>query len=146
MTIDVANMYNLYGFDGTKSIMFSTAGPLGGHNPQLGVVWLSCGFLWAIIALTYCSLGMKNGHFVKRTKEAKIEWLCSQLSWNKYKRSSLHEAIVIGEHTAPPDVFIRRESVVRLPESSMRTRSRSESHHAVELQARMVHDHSLCES
>lgn len=74
LTVRVANRYNTYRFNGTKSIVLSTTTWLGGKNPVLGIVGLITGCLSLLMAVLF--------FLVIRYQPRQLGDL-SYLSWNQ---------------------------------------------------------------
>ena len=63
-------MYNASFFEGSKSVVLSTAGSFGGKNPFLGITYIIVGCLCVLITfLFYVKKRMSGGRFGSYVKD-----------------------------------------------------------------------------
>lgn len=74
VTVDVANRYNTYKFDGSKHLVLSTTSWLGGKNDFLGFAYLAVGALCVALSLVFVYF---NFYPPRRLGDS------DELSWNK---------------------------------------------------------------
>mmetsp|Transcript_519 Transcript_519/g.887 ORF Transcript_519/g.887 Transcript_519/m.887 type:complete len:365 (-) Transcript_519:72-1166(-) len=74
LKLDIQNRYNTYSFDGSKTVILSTANWLGGKNTFLGIAFLTVGCLSALLAAGFLLFRM-----LKPRRLGDIAYL----SWNK---------------------------------------------------------------
>lgn len=63
----INNIYDVHRFDGSKTIILSTAGPLGGKNNFLAIAYIIVGILNLIIAGIFVGKKKFNENFGKKT-------------------------------------------------------------------------------
>ncbi len=51
ITVTIDNRYNMYPFDGSKSVVIATSGRYGGYNMTLPIMYLSCGAFCVVLSV-----------------------------------------------------------------------------------------------
>lgn len=60
LTININNLYNTYGFRGSKKVVLSTTSWIGGRNDCLGLAYLVTGCVSIAVGLVYAFVNWKN--------------------------------------------------------------------------------------
>ncbi|KAK9842792.1 hypothetical protein WJX74_002489 [Apatococcus lobatus] len=74
VTVTLANRYNTYRFNGQKHVVLSTTSWIGGHNPFLGIGYLTCGGCSFVFGIIFCMVVLC---FPRKLGDV------SYLSWNQ---------------------------------------------------------------
>lgn len=73
-TVTVSEQWDISGFNGQKSLYFSTVGPFGGTNPFLGIAFVAMSFLTLAVIILLVVLEFTKGSSSKHYSLENLKW------------------------------------------------------------------------
>ena len=69
ITVTIDNRYNVYPFDGSKSVVIATSGRYGGYNMTLPIMYFSCGAFCVVLSV----LCVVMSYYSNKREDVRVE-------------------------------------------------------------------------